>query len=112
LNPKKRKNVVFSTDPEFQYEYEENAESDTLSPQEQNLKLIIDRKGRKGKEATILQGFVGKTEDLKILGKELKKACAVGGSVKNNEVIIQGNVREKVYNMLKKEGYHVKKVGG
>ncbi len=112
MSKKKRKGVVFSTDPDFEYEHETVSEPDTLPPKEQTLKLLIDRKGRKGKEVTLVQGFVGKKEDLKQLGKQLKKQCSAGGSAKNNEILIQGNFRDKIFKILTGKGYRVKKVGG
>ncbi len=112
LSKKNRKTTVYSTDSDFQYEYEQEHILKTLVPENQNLKILIDRKARKGKEATLIKGFQGTSEDLKSLGQKLKKICAVGGSVKNNEIIIQGNVREKIYNILIENGYNVKKVGG
>ena len=112
MSKKNRKDVVYSTDPDFQYEYESEEVLDTLPSNQQYLKIMIDRKGRAGKEATLIQGFVGNEIDLKILGKKLKTACAVGGSVKNGEIIIQGNFRDKLFEMLINDGYKVKKVGG
>lgn len=109
-NKKNRKGILYSTNPDFEYEYEESAQ-DTLPPVEQNLKVSID-KHRGGKIAVIIKGFKGGNDDLKILGKLLKKKCGVGGSVKNGEIIIQGNVRQKVMEILEKEGYKYKRVGG
>ncbi len=82
-NKKKRKDVVYSTNPDFNFDYEEDEEFDTLPPNEQTLKVLIDRKARKGKEVTLVAGFVGSEEDLKDLGKMLKQKCGVGGSVKD-----------------------------
>ena len=107
---KNRKGVMYSTNPDFKYEYE-NDELETLSNNEQNLKVCID-KHRAGKVAVIIKEFVGTTEDLKSLGKLLKSKCGVGGSVKNGEIIIQGNIRDKVMEILEKEGYNYKRVGG
>lgn len=109
-NKKNRKGILYSTNPDFEYEYEESAQQ-TLPPAEQNLKVCID-KHRRGKIAVIIKGFIGNNDDLKILGKLLKQKCGVGGSVKNGEIIIQGNVREKVMEILEKEGYKYKRVGG
>jgi len=111
-NKKKRKDVVYSTNPDFNFDYEEDEEFDTLPPNEQTLKVLIDRKARKGKEVTLVAGFVGSEEDLKDLGKMLKQKCGVGGSVKDGEILIQGNHRDKIMELLKKEGYQVKRVGG
>jgi len=111
-NKKKRKDVVYSTNPDFNFDYEEDEEFDTLPPNEQTLKVLIDRKARKGKEVTLVAGFVGSEDDLKDLGKMLKQKCGVGGSVKDGEILIQGNHRDKIMDLLKKEGYQVKRVGG
>ena len=100
-NKKNRKGVLYSTNPDFEYEYEDN-EMETLPNNQQDLKVCID-KHRAGKIAVIIKNFVGKTDDLKNLGKMLKAKCGVGGSVKNGEIIIQGNVRDKVMEILKKK---------
>ena len=105
-----RKGVMYSTNRDFEYEYE-NDEMETLPNNEQNLKICID-KHRAGKIAVIIKEFIGTTEDLKSLGKLLKSKCGVGGSVKNGEIIIQGNIRDKVMEILEKEGYNYKRVGG
>ncbi|MGY8951230.1 MAG: translation initiation factor [Flavobacteriales bacterium] len=110
---KKRKNkkgVMYSTNPDFEYEYE-NEKMETLPNKEQHLKVCID-KHRAGKIAVIIKDFVGTTDDLKDLGKRLKSKCGVGGSAKNGEIIIQGNVRDKVMELLQKEGFNYKRVGG
>ena len=107
---KNRKGVMYSTNPEFEYEYE-NDELETIPNNKQNLKICID-KHRAGKIAVIIKDFIGTTEDLKSLGKLLKSKCGVGGSAKNGEIIIQGNIRDKVMNILEKEGYRCKRVGG
>lgn len=109
---KKKINVVYSTNPDFNFDYDEDEFEETLPPSEQNLYVSIDRKQRKGKEVTLVEGFVGDPDDLKDLGKMLKSKCGVGGSVKDGEILIQGNVRDKVYDLLVKEGYSVKKKGG
>ena len=109
-NKKNRKGVMYSTNPDFDYEYE-NEEQETLVNNEQQLKVCID-KHRAGKVAVVIKNFIGTTEDLKTLGKTLKSKCGVGGSAKNGEIIIQGNVRGKVMEILKKEGYNYKRVGG
>ena len=107
---KNRKGVMYSTNPDFEYEFEAE-EVETLPNNEQHLKVCID-KHRAGKIAVIIKDFVGTPEDLKSLGKMLKSKCGVGGSAKNGEIIIQGNVREKVMELLEKEGYNYKRVGG
>lgn len=107
---KNKKGVMYSTNPDFEYEYE-NEEMETLPNKEQHLKVCID-KHRAGKIAVIIKDFVGTTDDLKDLGKRLKSKCGVGGSAKNGEIIIQGNVRDKVMELLQKEGFNYKRVGG
>ena len=106
-----REGIIYSTNDDFEYEYEGGLEEETLAPSEQNLKVLLDKKSRGGKQVTLVSGFVGTEEDLKALGKMLKSKCGVGGSAKNGEVLIQGDVREKVLQILKNEGYSVKRVG-
>ncbi len=109
----KKKNkigVMYSTNSNFEYEYE--SEQETLAVADQRLEVWIDKKNRGGKIATIVKGFVGTESDLKDLGKVLKSACGVGGSAKNGEIIIQGNVRDKVMQILSDKGYFCKRVGG
>jgi translation initiation factor 1 len=109
---KKRVDVVYSTNQNFGYDYDDDEEQETLAPSEQKLRVLIDRKQRKGKSVTLVEGFVGTTDDLKDLGKMLKSKCGVGGSAKDGEIIIQGEVRDKVMDLLKADGYNVKRVGG
>jgi translation initiation factor 1 len=109
---KKRLGVVYSTDPEFRYESDREEEQETFAPGEQHLVVKIDRKNRKGKVVTLVEGFVGTGEDLKSLGRELKSRCGVGGSVKEGEIIIQGDFRDRVVSLLKEMGYQVKRSGG
>ena len=101
---------IFSTNASFEFEKDEIQE--TLAPNKQFLEAIFSNKGRAGKTATIICGFIGSEDDLKHLAKLLKTKCGVGGSVKDNEIIIQGNYRDKIMEILKKEGYNVKRVGG
>jgi translation initiation factor 1 len=107
---KKKIGVMYSTNSNYEYEYE--SEQETLPIPEQRLEAWIDKKNRGGKIATIVKGFVGTESDLKDLGKMLKSACGVGGSAKNGEIIIQGNVRDKVMKLLEDKGYFCKRVGG
>ena len=107
-----RKGVVFSTNQEYDYEYDEQEEMETLPPKEQTLRILLDRKSRKGKTVTIIEGFVGTEEDLKDLGKMLKSKCGVGGTAKNGEILIQGEFRDKIITLLQQEGYKTKRVGG
>lgn len=104
---------VFSTNDNFDAEnHKNNPEIETPAPKDQMLEAHFSNKGRGGKTVTVIKGFEGKEEDLIDLGKQLKKKCGVGGSVKDREIIIQGDVREKVIQLLKDEGYRVKRVGG
>lgn len=112
MSKKSKKNrVVYSTNPNFNYDNDEE-EIETLPADEQNLEAHLEKKNRAGKAAIIIRGFVGSDEDLKSLGKELRSACGVGGSVKDGEIIIQGDNRDKVMNLLKNKGYKVKRIGG
>lgn len=112
-NKKKEKvNIVYSTNPDFQFQFDEEEEIQTLPKAQQKLYVSIDRKQRAGKEVTLIEGFVGTDEDLKELGKMLKSKCGVGGTAKDNEILIQGNFRQKIFDLLVKEGYSVKKKGG
>ncbi len=112
-NKKNRSGIVFSTNPDFEYSYEEDQEQEELPANQQKLRVMIDRKQRKGKEVTLVTGFVGPEDSLKDLGKLLKSKCGVGGSVKDGEIIIQGNQRDKVVELLLKEGFsNTKKAGG
>ena len=105
---KERLNIVYSTNPDFNYEYEQDNEADTLAPEKQNLRVVLDSKQRKGKTVTLVQGFIGTENDLKELTKLLKNKCGTGGSVKDGEIIIQGEVREKVLTILRANKYRVK----
>ncbi len=102
---KDRLNVVFSTNPNFQYETEEEEEQELLPKNQQKLRVKLDRKNRGGKTVTLVTGFVGPEEALKALGKLLKGKLGVGGSAKDGEIIIQGEFKERVIDILQKEGY-------
>jgi translation initiation factor 1 len=112
MSKKNKINIVYSTNPNFQYEEQENIEHETLPNQQQKLYVSIDKKQRAGKEVTLIEGFVGADEDLKDLGKMLKSKCGVGGTAKDGEILIQGNFRDKVIELLKKDGYQTVRKGG
>lgn len=102
---KDRLGMVYSTNPDYQYEHEGDDEPETLPKQQQKLRVNIEKNGRGGKTVTLVKGFVGTTEDAKALGKLLKTKCGVGGSVKDGELLVQGDFKEKVIAVLKAEGY-------
>ena len=106
---KKRLGVVFSTNPDFVYEEEADEEPATLAPEKRNLLVSIDRKGRGGKQVTLVSGFVGTSDDLAELGRTLKVKCGVGGSAKDGEITIQGDFRDRVTTLLKDMGYKAKR---
>lgn len=108
---KARLGMVYSTNPDFQYTTEEKVEEQTLPPRQQNLRVWLDRKQRAGKVVTIVRGFRGTTADLEELGRMLKQRCGVGGSAKEGEILIQGDHRDRVVEILLKAGYGCKKAG-
>ena len=107
---KGKSGLVYSTNPNFQYQ-EENKSKDTLPPQQQSLKIWLERKGG-GKMVTAVKGFIGSDDDLQALGKMLKSKSGVGGTAKDGEVLIQGDHREKALALLTQNGYQAKKAGG
>jgi len=111
----KKKNVtgiVYSTKPDFEYTYSNASEADTLPPQQQELRIFIEKKHRGGKTASVIKGYVGKKDDMEILAKLIKAKCGTGGSVKDGEIIIQGDFRDKILELLISNGYKAKKAGG
>ena len=111
-NWKDRVNVVYSTNPDFNYEASDEEDLETLPAQQQKLRVQLDRKNRGGKVVTLISGFVGSDDDLKELGKTLKSKCGVGGSAKNSEIIIQGDFKERIVSLLKELGYSQTKPKG
>lgn len=109
---KNRINVVYSTNPNYNYEFDRQEEQETLEIDKQLLYVSIDKKQRAGKAVTLIEGFVGTDDDLKELGKFLKSKCGVGGTAKDGEIIIQGEFRDKIIELLTKEGYKTKRKGG
>lgn len=109
MSKKNRKsNIIYSTNPDFEYHDDREEVVETIPPTKQKLIIRLDRKQRKGKQVTLISGFIGSDEDLKSLGKTLKSKCGVGGSAKENEIIIQGDFREKVKQLLEKMNYNCK----
>ena len=103
---------MYSTNNDFSYQYDDSQTEETLPAGDQNLKVMLDKKSRGGKQVTLIEGFVGSEDDLKDLGKLLKSKCGVGGSAKNGEILLQGDFRDKAMQLLQAEGYSVKRVGG
>ena len=108
---KQRLGMVYSTNPDFEYNTVEEPEQQTLPPQQQNLRVWLDRKQRGGKVVTLVKGFVGQESDLVELGRMLKSRCGVGGSAKDGEIIVQGDHRDRVVELLVAAGYKCKKAG-
>ena len=108
---KDRLGVVYSTSSDFKYDKDEQEEAETLPYQQQKLIVSLDKRNRKGKAVTLIAGFIGSDDDLKDLGKMLKTKCGVGGSVKDGEILIQGDHRDKVVGILLEKGYKTRKSG-
>ena len=104
--------VVYSTNQDFEYSFDNDEIAETLLPEKQKLKIQLDKKSRAGKQVTLITGFVGNGSDLELLSKKLKNLCGCGGSAKEGEILIQGDVREKVLTWLITQGYKAVKAGG
>ncbi|MDE7069813.1 MAG: translation initiation factor [Alistipes sp.] len=109
---KSRLGMVYSTNPDFKFETDTPNVAETLPPERQELRVWLDRKHRGGKTATLVRGFVGSDDDLNELARLLKTRCGVGGSAKEGEIIIQGDHRDRIVEILAKSGYKCKKAGG
>ncbi|MCK9325450.1 MAG: translation initiation factor [Bacteroidales bacterium] len=109
---KERLGMVYSTNPNYQFEKEEEDSQDTLVPKQQKLIVSLEKRNRKGKAVTLISGFIGQPDDLEQLGKLLKTKCGVGGTVKDGNILIQGDFRDKVVAILHGEGYQAKRSGG
>jgi len=107
-----KKGVVYSTNPDFHFEYDVERERETLVPGKQDLRVMLDSRNRKGKKVTLIAGFTGTDNDLQKLGRELKMICGSGGTAKEGEILIQGDFRDKVMDWLLNKGYKAKKSGG
>jgi translation initiation factor 1 len=108
---KKREGVVYSTDDTYAYSYGDTSDASTLPPQQQHLKVSLDKSGRAGKQVTVVSGFVGESKDLDVLAKSIKSKCGVGGSVKDGGILIQGDLRDKIVDILTREGYKARRSG-
>lgn len=111
MSKKSRSGVVYSTDPNFEYQSNEDDEAETLPPAQQDLRVWLDRKGG-GKVVTVVKGFVGTLADMEALAKQLKGVCGSGGTAKDYEILLQGDHRDKVVTWLQTKGYKAKKAGG
>jgi len=108
MKKKKKINIVYSTNPDFEYKYNEDDIRETLPPRQQDLRVRLEKNKRAGKTVTLISGFIGTSDDLKNLGKYLKSQCGVGGSVKSGEILIQGDFQKRILTILLEDGYRVK----
>ena len=102
---KKRLGMVYSTNPDYQFDTEQDQEPETLAPDKQKLRVFVERKGRAGKVVTVVKGFAGSADELQKLEKMLKNKCGTGGSAKDNEILLQGELKDKVITILRDLGY-------
>jgi translation initiation factor 1 len=109
---KKRLGMVYSTNPDFQFDSGEKEEPETLEPSRQLLYVSLDKKNRKGKKVTLVEGYQGSPEELRSLARDLKSKCGVGGSSGDNSILIQGDFRDRVVALLQEKGFKVKRSGG
>ena len=109
---KNRDGIVYSTNPDFEYQYNQIKTTSTPQNKSQDLRVQLDKKSRGGKQVTLITGFMGSESDLKDLGKTLKSKCGVGGTAKQGEILIQGDFRDKIIQLLHQMGYNAKKSGG
>jgi len=112
-NKSSNNKLVYSTNKnEMQANEHGNSDSKTLPANQQNLKVVLDKKQRRGKQVTLVVGFTGSDTDLKALGKKIKSSCGVGGTVKDGEILIQGDFRDRILAILTEDGYKAKRAGG
>ena len=111
-NKKTPVGVVYSTNQDFEYSFDDEQVAETLPPEKQKIKIQLDKKSRAGKQVTLITGFIGNEDDLEALSKKIKNLCGCGGSAKNGEILIQGDVRDKVLNWLISQNYKAVKSGG
>ena len=109
---KERIDIVYSTNPDFKYDYDGEVKQETLPPSQQKLYVSLDRKNRKGKVVTLVEGYIGSEDDMKELGKRLKSLCGSGGTVKEGNILLQGDFRDKIITVLQNEGFRAIRHGG
>jgi translation initiation factor 1 len=109
---KKNDGMVYSTNPDFNFQNQNSNSLNTLPPSQQDLRIWLETKHRGGKAVTVIKGFIGKEEDLNTLSKKIKASCGTGGTAKDGEILIQGDFRDRIVTLLIKEGYKAKKAGG